>query len=674
MACPDNCSGHGRCTAPIVRTADEIAGSQGQGGMAALDGWRLGAAAATARCECYQGWSGENCNAALAGLEMCGGEDLKRCSEGQGECVAKDPPPADASTSAYECRCFHPYRGDACEQNLCPDHCSGRGKCHADGCRCIEGWTGPGCGTPLCARLNDCSGHGACVLDEGAADYTTGGRCECDAPFTGPDCSSGGCPDDCAGHGVCGLGAMCECAPGWTGLNCAEKACGGGCVHGQCVEDDADSANFADARGLVCLCEDGWRGDSCDLKDCPEPCGAYGDCGSDGTCLCDADWTGRLCEVPLCDKNCSFPNGQCVEQFGKHVCACNAPYQAPLCEHKDCPVDPASGLVCSAHGICSDGTCVCEPGYFGAHCSDRRCPKTPQYVLDHRPDPAAGSAGSASAGYADGYGGIQSMSLFGKPTDPPAQTKRKVLVACSGHGACTDHGNCDCHPGWQGDACDLIKCMHDCHHHGECVARLAQPGAPGGDELLDDYEAVSAEGDPTGDQKHSQKTRKQNADARALDAHEVTMPGRCACDAAAGWEGPYCGQKTCPSKAPPAQCSGHGTCLTGACYCQDGYTGEACDVKICPDLGSGTPCNERGMCVDGQCRCLKGYAGTACERPSCPGEFENKGDGEGAGQGKGQGQGQDQDQDQGGGRNVPLCGGHGQCQTTRQSRLRLPRP
>ena len=43
---------------------------------------------------------------------------------------------------------------------------------------------------------------------------------------------------------------------------------------------------------------------------------------------------GRLCDVPLCEKNCSFPNSQCVEQFGKHVCACNAPYQHPFASTK----------------------------------------------------------------------------------------------------------------------------------------------------------------------------------------------------------------------------------------------------------------------------------------------------------------------------------------------------
>ena len=50
-------------------------------------------------------------------------------------------------------------------------------------------------------------------------------------------CSSGGCPDDCSGHGVCGLGELC----GYfrlDGAACAEKACGDGCLHGRCVEDD----------------------------------------------------------------------------------------------------------------------------------------------------------------------------------------------------------------------------------------------------------------------------------------------------------------------------------------------------------------------------------------------------------------------------------------------------
>ena len=629
--CPDNCSGHGRCTTPIVRRGEEIPGSQGQGGgtqTSALssEGKRP---ALKPRCECYNGWTGVSCNDELADLSMCAGP-LKRCSEGQGECV-----PLSGGEGGYQCRCFHPYRGEACEQNMCPDHCNGRGKCHEDGCRCMEGWTGPACSKPLCARLNDCSGHGRCVVDEGAESYIVGGKCECEEPFSGPDCSSGGCPDDCSGHGVCGLGQQCECSVGWTGVSCAEKACGDGCLHGECVEDPNLGDGFADSRGLVCVCEAGWRGKSCDLKDCPEPCGAYGDCGSDGTCICDPGWSGTLCEVPLCTKNCSYPNGRCVLQYGKHVCACNSPFQAPFCEHKDCPADPKTGLVCSAHGICSDGTCVCEPGFFGNHCEERRCPMTPQFVLDS----GAGSA-QAKGGedYSHGGSGIKSMSLFGTPQEPPLPTKRRVLVACSGHGMCTKHGGCDCHPGWQGDACDTIKCMYDCNHHGTCVPRLAQPGSKGGDELIDDFDAVGDSGDPTGRYRNSQIVRKHAMDAKSLDSFEVTMPGRCECNAEEGWEGPYCGQKTCPSKAPPAQCSGHGTCLTGACYCHEGYTGEACNVQICPDLGSGTPCNERGLCVNGACQCLKGYAGKACERPSCPGEEDGEG--------------------------MPICSGHGKCQTS----------
>ena len=68
----------------------------------------------------------------------------------------------------YSCRCFHPYRGEACEQNMCPNRRSGRGSATRTGAAALR--AGRACATPLCSgeRL---LWTGTCVLDEDAADH-----------------------------------------------------------------------------------------------------------------------------------------------------------------------------------------------------------------------------------------------------------------------------------------------------------------------------------------------------------------------------------------------------------------------------------------------------------------------------------------------------------------------
>jgi hypothetical protein len=108
---------------------------------------------------------------------------------------------------------------------------------------------------------------------------------------------------------------LCTCHDGWTGEACNLKNCASGCDHGDCVADGENS--------MKCVCQDGWRGDSCDLKNCYPSCGAYGDCGNDGTCICDDHWEGPLCDQPSCPHNCGgSSHGNCVDHTNGKYSSC----------------------------------------------------------------------------------------------------------------------------------------------------------------------------------------------------------------------------------------------------------------------------------------------------------------------------------------------------------------
>ncbi|XP_072880044.1 N-acetylglucosamine-1-phosphodiester alpha-N-acetylglucosaminidase [Hemitrygon akajei] len=62
-----------------------------------------------------------------------------------------------------------------------------------------------------------------------------------------------------------------------------------------------------------------------------------------------------------------------------------------------------------------------------------------------------------------------------------------------------------------------------------------------------------------------------------------------------------------PECVPP-DCSGHGDCLLGVCYCTGFWSGPSCDVLNCGPLN----CTVHGICSEGGCLCDAGWMGPNC--------------------------------------------------------------
>jgi hypothetical protein len=123
------------------------------------------------------------------------------------------------------------------------------------------------------------------------------------------------CPNECTGHGTCGVEGNCSCHTSWTGDDCSTRYV----VHGVLLDDGQD--------GVKCFPD--WGGPDCNTRLCPKNCSKNGVCVA-GQCACYAGWAGRLCQHPACENECYY------------------------------------------HGECKQGVCECDVGYHGRDCSQVR--------------------------------------------------------------------------------------------------------------------------------------------------------------------------------------------------------------------------------------------------------------------------------------------------------------
>jgi hypothetical protein len=254
---------------------------------------------------------------------------------GHGNCVF---PPPDANVTAPYCQCYPGFLPPDCgdsdanftrNRSCCPQGCV-YGDCIGDACYCNPGWGGSRCDQQTCP--NDCSGHGTCYY----------GTCYCDLGWQGTDCSSQviSCPNDCSFRGVCGGDGICQCNPGATGDDCSLPQgtnCPAGCNgNGHCI---------AQPTGDRCLCKPGFG-----ALDCSIP-----------TCTIDADCQNgnNPCALSTCDPGsgmCTIayhPSASCIIESTSTTFACF------IAADKAKAPKPPSFVISS--GFLIDGSSTVEP-------------------------------------------------------------------------------------------------------------------------------------------------------------------------------------------------------------------------------------------------------------------------------------------------------------------------
>ncbi|KAK1155824.1 hypothetical protein AOXY_G26668 [Acipenser oxyrinchus oxyrinchus] len=276
-------------------------------------------------------------------------------------------------------------------------------------------------------------------------------------------------------------------------------------------------------------------------------------CGSGAGC-CQSQAQGAIEIKPYCNGHGNYSTETCS-------CVCEPGWTGANCTEAACPND------CQDQGRCVNGVCVCFEGFMGEDCGVETCPGD------------CSENGQCIDGVCvctEGFSG-EDCSETNCPNN------------CLGRGRCVD-SECVCDEGFTGDDCSELICPNDCYDRGRCVNGVC-----------------FCEEGFTGE-----------------DCGEMTCPGNCnnrgycvdgQCVCSAGYTGKDCSELTCPN-----DCKERGRCVNGMCICDPGFVGEDCSELACPDN-----CNNRGQCVNGQCICDQGFMGEDCSELSCPNNCQNRG-------------------------------------------------
>lgn len=182
------------------------------------------------------------------------------------------------------------------------------------------------------------------------------------------------CPNACSSHGICTNYDMCQCYRNWMANDCSERVCQFGLAHVDTPKGDLDASSGALTGPEVNVIANSEVYPYGTTEQFPQMV------NSQGTVL---DNTAHYY------MECSN-KGICDRQAG--VCECFPGYEGSACQRASCPSNTEG--VCSGHGTCQSIKeisnkdynniyelwdksatlgCVCDAGYYGPDCSQRRC-------------------------------------------------------------------------------------------------------------------------------------------------------------------------------------------------------------------------------------------------------------------------------------------------------------
>lgn len=150
------------------------------------------------------------------------------------------------------------------------------------------------------------------------------------------------CPNQCSGHGNCGAFDQCSCWPNWQGNDCSLRTCAYGNAWAVDHAHDAHYYSECSNKGL------------CDR--------------ATGLCECFDGYTGRACTRSVCANDCSG-HGKCRLVRDLNAVSTN---------------DANAYTGWDANMI---QTCICDGGFQGADCSERKCQTGDDVLTSCAPDP-----------------------------------------------------------------------------------------------------------------------------------------------------------------------------------------------------------------------------------------------------------------------------------------------
>lgn len=421
-----------------------------------------------------------------------------------------------------------------------------------------------------------------------------------------PQPSGDGCSQDCGSHGSC-VSGICECSDGWLGDACDTQSCADDChSRGTCISG-------------ACVCSEAFYGDTCEFSRCLNDCSRHGFCNR-GTCECDAGFVGPACGTafvtpvkatfarhdfvrPNVTLRTLRPPSGCPEDCNGHghcssdgVCSCFGGHSGVACQDF-CPVG------CSGNGDCVSGRCVCMSGFAGVDCAERTCCSGHGDCSD--PDSCLCDAG---------WAGAQCQFRLSCP-DPQ----------CGGHGQCSQNGTCACLAGWSGELCSEPPKECPACPAGATCNRLTGTCECGGTPAQ--YSACLGK-THSGSVAVLPAVPSHTRDCNA--PHGTWNPALNACECTSPWYGDYCENTHCADYSEEEgrpDCSGHGMCVQGQCFCAPGWGAAPNSVgpNTCAEPLCDVDCGQHGQCSHNMCVCQEGWQGPACREPKCPNDCSDHG-------------------------------------------------